>query len=125
MNRDQLQKTMNHQMIQEGNLTNMIIKTRQKMSKMGQMTINKRQKGKKLPKCQLSTIAIQENTSWSEKSKTTTRLKERARVTRQYQIDDKCIQIMMILIYGSMNVIEKLPLHMKRLLAARYMEPNC
>ena len=64
-------------MIQAVNGTNRTIKSRQNMSKMGQMITKKRHKGTKLSKSQLSKITAQEKASWTERSTATTRLKER------------------------------------------------
>ena len=80
---ERLQKTSNHHISQAGNGINMIIETRQKMFKMGQMTIPKRQKGTELWKHQLSAIPVKENTSWTERLTMTTSFNDQARATRQ------------------------------------------
>ena len=116
---------MNHQIIWTGNVTNRKIKTRQMMLKMGQMTMTKVHKGANLPKYQLSTIAVQDKTSWKEKSTRMTQFKERAQATHQAQMNKKTMTIMRILIYKGLHVIDKIPLHINRLLTVIYMDPNC
>ena len=74
--REMLQKMTNHHMSQAGNGMDIIIKTRRKMSNMGQMTTPKLQKGKKLLKHQLRTITTQDKTSWMEISMMMTRFNE-------------------------------------------------
>ena len=55
---------------------------------------------------------------------TTTRFKERDRVTNQAKMNKKRMKMMRILIYGGMNVIETPPLHMNRILMESDMYPK-
>ena len=61
-NKNILQKTMNIQMIQGGNETDRVLKTRRNILKMGQMIIMNRWKGTSIAKLQLNMIATHANT---------------------------------------------------------------